>query len=164
MVRAHYIPQRIGRSEADLVLSNLCTRLRQFRHHIIRLPRSAIAHHVYVLFLSSKCFGLMRSYVFGRPVQMGVGSQGRTSQEKGNKKITEPIGRIKTRTERRWKYQSLTLFMIYSARNRREVKLPVHYSFAQHQRRWQTEDYVRLDQDQGCWSSLLQLGLQEGRC
>lgn len=58
----------------------------------------------------------------------------------------------------------LTFLFNYSARIRREVELPVHYPFAQHQRRWQAENHVRLDQDQGCWSSLLQLGLQKGRC
>ncbi len=35
---------------------------------------------------------------------------------------------------------------------------------SEHQRRWQAEGYVRLDQDQGCRSPILQPGLQEGRC
>lgn len=51
-----------------------------------------------------------------------------------------------------------------SSRVGREVELPVHPSTSQHQRRWQAEDHVRLDQNQGCRSSLLQLGLQESRC
>lgn len=54
--------------------------------------------------------------------------------------------------------------LFYSARNRREVELPVHSATVEHQRRWKAEDYVRSDPDQGCRTSLLQLGLQEGRC
>ncbi|KAK3075319.1 hypothetical protein LTS18_014061, partial [Coniosporium uncinatum] len=46
----------------------------------------------------------------------------------------------------------------------REVELPVHPASVEHQRRWQAEGHVRLDEDQGCWTSLQQLGLQEGRC
>merc|ERR1711939_152465 len=42
------------------------------------------------------------------------------------------------------------------SRQRREVELPVHPSSSQHQRRWQTEDHVRPDPDQGCRSPLLQ--------
>ena len=41
---------------------------------------------------------------------------------------------------------------------------PVHPTSPQYERRWQAEDYVRLDEDQGCRSKILQLGLQEGRC
>ena len=43
-------------------------------------------------------------------------------------------------------------------------QLPVHHPFVEHKRRWKAEGHVRLDQDKGCRSPLLQLGLQEGRC
>lgn len=33
--------------------------------------------------------------------------------------------------------------------------IPAHPSSAEHQRRWQAQDHVRLDRDQGCWSPLL---------
>jgi len=52
----------------------------------------------------------------------------------------------------------------YSARLWREVELPVHPPSSQHQRRRQAEDHVRPHQDQGGRTSLLQLGVQEGRC
>ena len=54
----------------------------------------------------------------------------------------------------------------YSQRSAHQPKLttnsPVHLASPQHQRRWKTEDYVRLDQNQGCRSQIFQLGLQKG--
>jgi hypothetical protein len=66
---------------------------------------------------------------------------------------------------------------------RREVELPIRWSplqlraltpnasnhlidppFAQHERRRKAKSHVRIDKDKGCWSSIQQLGLQEGRC
>src|SRR5215471_12991241 len=52
----------------------------------------------------------------------------------------------------------------HSARVWREDELPVHPSSSRYQCRWQAEDHVRFDQDQGGWSQILQPGLQEGRC
>ena len=45
----------------------------------------------------------------------------------------------------------------------REVELSVHPASPQHQRRWQAEDHVRSNQNQGCRSPLLQSRVQEGR-
>lgn len=42
------------------------------------------------------------------------------------------------------------------------MRSPVHLASPQYQRRWQAEDYVRLDPNQGCRSKILELGLQEG--
>ena len=52
----------------------------------------------------------------------------------------------------------------HSSRYWRKVELPVHPSTPQHQRRWKAENHVRFNQDQGCRSSILQFGLQKGRC
>jgi len=44
------------------------------------------------------------------------------------------------------------------------LSLPTaHSSFAEHQRRWKAKDHVRVNGDQGCWSSLFKLSMQEGR-
>jgi len=39
-----------------------------------------------------------------------------------------------------------------------------YFTTSQHQRRWEAKNHVRSDGDQGRRSSLLQLGVQEGRC
>ena len=53
---------------------------------------------------------------------------------------------------------------MHSSRNGREEQLPIHPPSPQHKRRWQAESHVRPDEDQGCRTSLLESGVQEGRC
>jgi hypothetical protein len=51
-----------------------------------------------------------------------------------------------------------------SRRSRGTHPVPAHSASAEHERGRQAQDHVRPHGNQGCWSSLLQPGLQEGRC